>query len=80
MAGVNSDGIVNRAQGCLLGQLAGDALGSLVEEGVPPVVESRRRQANTLPHLLHPGKDAMYPCSSSEVRLQHWPDRARTRH
>ena len=38
MAGVNSDGIVNRAQGCLLGQLAGDALGSLVEFETPQAI------------------------------------------
>lgn len=30
-----ADGILNRAQGCLLGQLAGDALGSLVEFQTP---------------------------------------------
>ena len=31
MTAPGNDGIVSRAQGCLLGQLAGDALGSLVE-------------------------------------------------
>ena len=31
VTGLDNDGIVGRAQGCLLGQLAGDALGSLVE-------------------------------------------------
>ena len=44
MAGVNSDGIVNRAQGCLLGQLAGDALGSLVEFETPQAI-----------HRMYPG-------------------------
>ena len=31
VTGLDNDGIVSRAQGCLLGQFAGDALGSLVE-------------------------------------------------
>ncbi len=38
MAGVDTDGIVDRAQGCLLGQLAGDALGSLVEFETPETI------------------------------------------
>ena len=37
-AGADTDGIVNRAQGCLLGQLAGDALGSLVEFETPEAI------------------------------------------
>ena len=43
-AGVSIDGIVNRAQGCLLGQLAGDALGSLVEFEPPEEI-----------HRMYPG-------------------------
>ena len=34
-------GILQRAQGCLLGQLAGDALGSLVEFETPEAIRSR---------------------------------------
>ena len=37
-AGAGTDGIVSRAQGCLLGQLAGDALGSLVEFETPEAI------------------------------------------
>lgn len=34
-----SEGIVSRAQGCLLGQIAGDALGSLVEYHTPELIQ-----------------------------------------
>ena len=41
MTAPGSDGIVSRAQGCLLGQLAGDALGSLVEFQTAEAIRAR---------------------------------------
>jgi ADP-ribosylglycohydrolase len=45
------EGIVSRAQGCLLGQLAGDALGSMVEFQTAAAI--RRRYPQGL-HVIGP--------------------------
>ena len=44
---VSDPGLLRRAQGCLLGQLAGDALGSLVEFQSPEAIRSQHPQRLT---------------------------------
>lgn len=63
-------GILSRAQGCLLGQLAGDALGSLVEFRTPD--EIRRKYPNGVRKLADGGTwntIAGQPTDDSEMAL-----------
>jgi ADP-ribosylglycohydrolase len=64
------EGIVGRAQGCLLGQLAGDALGSMVEFQTAAAI--RRRYPHGLrvigPSPVH-GTIAGQPTDDSELAL-----------
>lgn len=62
--------ILNRAQGCLLGQLAGDALGSLVESQTPEQI--RRDYPEGLRELADGGTRnaiAGQPTDDSELAL-----------
>ena len=51
---MGNDLIISRAQGCLLGQLAGDALGSLVE--FQSLEEIRRSYPNGVRELTDGGR------------------------
>ena len=68
---VHSAGVLGRAQGCLLGQLAGDALGALVE--FQPASEIAQRQPDGGPRLLADGGPhsitAGQPTDDSELAL-----------
>jgi ADP-ribosyl-[dinitrogen reductase] hydrolase len=62
--------ILSRAQGCLLGQLAGDSLGSLVESMSPGVI--RRKYPNGIRELADGGTwgtIAGQPTDDSEMAL-----------
>ena len=64
------DGTLSRAQGCLLGQLAGDALGSLVEFQSPEAI--RRKYPNGVRELADGGTwgtIAGQPTDDSEMAL-----------
>jgi len=64
-------GILSRAQGCLLGQLAGDALGSLVEFQTPEQI--RQEYPNGVRELVDGGTwntIAGQPTDDSEVALR----------
>lgn len=66
----NDAGMLSRAQGCLLGQLAGDALGSLVEFQTPEQI--RRRYPNGVRELADGGTwntIAGQPTDDSEMAL-----------
>jgi len=67
---VDDAGILSRAQGCLLGQLAGDALGSLVEFESPQTIARRYPDG---PRLLEDGgcwnTIAGQPMDDSELAL-----------
>jgi ADP-ribosylglycohydrolase/fructose-1,6-bisphosphatase/inositol monophosphatase family enzyme len=67
---VHDAGILSRAQGCLLGQLAGDALGSLVEFQTPQAIARRYPDG---PRLLEDGGSwntiAGQPTDDSELAL-----------
>lgn len=67
---VKDPGRIHRAQGCLLGQLAGDALGSLVESRRPE--EIRREYPNGVRDLADGGVHntiAGQPTDDSEMAL-----------
>ncbi len=62
--------VISRAQGCLLGQLAGDALGSLVEFQAPQDI--RREYPNGVRELIDGGTwntIAGQPTDDSEMAL-----------
>ncbi len=68
---VNGSGIVSRAQGCILGQLIGDALGSLVEFQPPGRI--RRRYPGGVRDMADGGTFntiAGQPTDDSEMALQ----------
>ena len=63
--------MIDRAQGCLLGQLAGDALGSLVEFQTPEQI--RQEYPNGVRELVDGGTwntIAGQPTDDSEVALR----------
>lgn len=66
----NMDAMIDRAQGCMPGQLAGDSLGSLVEFQTPEVI--RRRYPGGLRELADGGTFntiAGQPTDDSEMSL-----------
>jgi hypothetical protein len=66
-------GLVKLAQGCLLGQLAGDALGSLVEFRAPQDI--RREYPNGIRELADGGTwntIAGQPTDDSELSCKGW--------
>lgn len=67
---VSDAAVLNRAQGCLLGQLAGDSLGSLVEFQSPSSIIRRYGEG---PHMLEDGGTwytiAGQPTDDSELAL-----------
>ena len=67
---VEDAGVLSRAQGCLLGQLAGDALGALVEFERPETIRTRYRDG---PSLMADGGTwhtlAGQPTDDSEMAL-----------
>ena len=70
VTGLDNDGIVSRAQGCLLGQFAGDALGSLVEFQTAEAI--RRRYPTRVRELARGGTWntlAGQPTDDSEMAL-----------
>lgn len=68
---VTDPGLLSRAQGCLLGQVCGDALGSLVEFQSPGQIA--RRYPDGGPHRMHDGGAwntlAGQPTDDSELAL-----------
>ncbi|MBM9536679.1 ADP-ribosylglycohydrolase family protein [Desulfobulbus alkaliphilus] len=60
-----NDAILIRAQGCLLGQLAGDALGSLVEFQTPEQI--RREYPNGVLELADGGLGTRLPANRQTI-------------
>ena len=72
----SNSGVLSRAQGCLLGQLIGDSLGSLVEFQTPERIRSRYPEG--VRDMADGGTSTQLRASPRMIQRWHccWPDRS----